>query len=208
MIELDLFVDVDTQRDFMDPDGKLPVPGAAEIVPNLLRLTQFAQTHGIPILATADSHPPGDPEFEEFGEHCIPGSPGHARIAATQVAESEVAVPGRLHEQARRLLSGELRRLVVRKGQLDPFQEPAMNQAVAELRPARAFVYGVATEYCVRLAVLGLRQRGCPVTVVADAIRPIEHEAGTAAMAEMQASGAEFASTDAVMEMLKSREDA
>ena len=32
-----VFVDIDTQRDFLDPAGALYVPGAVEIVPNLWR---------------------------------------------------------------------------------------------------------------------------------------------------------------------------
>jgi len=56
-----LFLDIDTQHDFMDPDGKLSVPGAAEITGNLARLTQFAVEHGIPILSSADAHQRGDP---------------------------------------------------------------------------------------------------------------------------------------------------
>ena len=47
-----VFVDIDTQRDFLEPDGALFVPGSTEIVPNLARLTRFAREHGITVLAT------------------------------------------------------------------------------------------------------------------------------------------------------------
>jgi nicotinamidase-related amidase len=61
-----VFVDVDTQVDFLDPAGALFVPGSTEIVPNLARLTRFAREHGIPILASADAHTPDDPELTSF----------------------------------------------------------------------------------------------------------------------------------------------
>ena len=48
-----VFVDVDTQRDFLEPDGALAIPGAEAILPNLARLTAFARRQGIPVLATA-----------------------------------------------------------------------------------------------------------------------------------------------------------
>ena len=39
-----IFWDVDTQYDFMKADGKLYVPDAEHIIPNLKRLTDYA--HG------------------------------------------------------------------------------------------------------------------------------------------------------------------
>ena len=67
-----VFVDVDTQRDFLDPDGALFIAGSGAIRPNLARLTRFARAQGIPILATACAHAEGDPEFAVFPPHCPP----------------------------------------------------------------------------------------------------------------------------------------
>src|SRR5690242_14266786 len=61
-----VFVDIDTQRDFLEPAGALFVPGSTEILANLARLTRFAQEHAIPILATACAHLPDDPELKTF----------------------------------------------------------------------------------------------------------------------------------------------
>ena len=44
-----VFVDIDTQRDFLEPDGALFVPGSAAILENLARLTNFARSRGIPV---------------------------------------------------------------------------------------------------------------------------------------------------------------
>jgi len=60
------FVDVDTQFDFMDPQGKLYVPGAEKLIPNLQRLTEWACRRSVPIVASADCHPADDPEFGQF----------------------------------------------------------------------------------------------------------------------------------------------
>ena len=43
-----VFVDIDTQRDFLEPAGALFVPGSTAIVPRLARLTRFARDQGIP----------------------------------------------------------------------------------------------------------------------------------------------------------------
>ena len=70
-----VFVDIDTQHDFLDPTGALYVAGSAEILPNLRRLTEFAVNHKIPILATACFHQPDDPELEIFPPHCLAHTP-------------------------------------------------------------------------------------------------------------------------------------
>src|SRR5207302_902270 len=51
-----IFWDVDTQYDFMKPDGKLYVPDAAPIIPNLERLSDYAHGHGIREIASADDN--------------------------------------------------------------------------------------------------------------------------------------------------------
>ena len=48
MSELLAFFDIDTQIDFMLPQGKLYVPGAEAIIPNLSRLMACAREHAIP----------------------------------------------------------------------------------------------------------------------------------------------------------------
>ena len=108
------FWDVDTQRDFIDEDGRLAVPGAAEIVPNLRKLTDFATGHGIPIVASADAHSPDDPEFEQFPPHCVAGTAGEEKIAATTADLCDVADPQCFPEQLDALMRGESQQLVIR----------------------------------------------------------------------------------------------
>ena len=79
-----VFVDIDTQRDFLEESGALFVPGSRSIVPNLERLSRFADARGIPVVATACRHSPGDPELSQFPPHCMAGTDGQRRIAATE----------------------------------------------------------------------------------------------------------------------------
>ncbi len=51
-----VFVDIDTQRDFLEPTGALFIAGSESIVDNLARLTEHARRRGICVLATACSH--------------------------------------------------------------------------------------------------------------------------------------------------------
>ena len=86
-----LLWDVDTQVDFMRPDGKLPVPDAQDAVPAMARLVRWAEAEGVTHLATADDHELTDPELSAepdftttFPPHCLRGTPGAAKIPETE----------------------------------------------------------------------------------------------------------------------------
>ena len=75
--------DVDTQVDFVLPEGKLYVPGAEEVAPTMQRLVQAARTAGIPHVASADDHELTDDEISDdpdfattYPPHCLRGTRG------------------------------------------------------------------------------------------------------------------------------------
>ena len=187
-----VFVDVDTQFDFMDPKGALYVPGAEEIRPVLVELVSAAKAGGVTVIATTDWHAPDDPEFQTFPPHCVRETPGAAKIEETRVEGAiEVGEEKALGEdEARRLVSS--RALVVRKSTYDAFSNPGMDALVRALAGMSFVVFGVATDYCVRAAALGLLGRKRDVVVVEDAVRAVSEETGLAAVEEMRAKGAVF----------------
>jgi nicotinamidase/pyrazinamidase len=181
-----VFVDIDTQRDFLEPTGALYVPGSAEILPNLARLTRFARTHHLHVLATACAHQPDDPELAIFPPHCMAGSPGQQRVAETAWPDSVV-----LDVEER--LFGEIpRHLTLLKRELDVFSRPDADELIARYDQSRPtfVVFGVATDYCVDKAVDGLLKRQCSVAVVADAIWAIDRAAEVDVLTRFARNGA------------------
>lgn len=67
---------VDMQRDFVDSDGALSVPGASETVPNIRRLLDWARSNGVMVTYTQDTHHEDDPEYAIWGKHVQRGTPG------------------------------------------------------------------------------------------------------------------------------------
>jgi nicotinamidase/pyrazinamidase len=61
-------------------------------------------------------------------------------------------------------------------------------------------VYGVATDYCVKAAVLGMQKRGIQCYVVEDAMKGVAPDKTKAALEEMLEAGAEFVKTKDVLE--------
>jgi nicotinamidase/pyrazinamidase len=184
-----VFVDVDTQVDFMLPGGRLYVPQAEEIIPNLRELMLWARAHKVPIVSTSDAHAADDPEFGQWPPHCVVGTPGQRHIPETLFPDAVVIEnsPGAFH-----LPREWVGQIVVEKRVYDFTTNVNIEAILASLNQPRFVVFGVATEYCVRSSVLSLRKRNLPVAVVRDAIKSISKEEGRQAVAEMVAAGAQL----------------
>lgn len=167
-----IFFDVDTQYDFMHKDGKLYVPEAEKVIPNLKKITQFARKNKIRVIASGDSHKMTDWEIatKTFPQHCMEGTKGQRKIPETAFPNTKV-VPNR------KLESNELEKLLrnkslwILKQEYDVFSNPNAKNILKSAK--KAYVYGVATDYCVKAAVLGLREMGIETFVIKDAIKPV-----------------------------------
>lgn len=167
---------VDISTDFMREDGKLPVPEAPKIIPNLVKLIEAQRKANGKIVWTADEHLKDDPEFKLFGEHCVRGTDGQKII--------EEAAPGENHVSFRRdnfdpdipdiasfILLDMAKEILLHKNTTNVFDSVVgIDKVLKTLNPASIVVAGVATDVCVDQAVLGLVDRGYTVVVVTDAI--------------------------------------
>ncbi|MGC2421955.1 MAG: isochorismatase family cysteine hydrolase [Candidatus Acidiferrales bacterium] len=197
-----IFWEVDAQLDFMLPGGKLYVPGAEEIIPNIGRLVDAARDGRVFLVSSCDAHAVNDPEFEKFAPHCIRGTLG-ARILAEGMTENALHIP---NEASFRLAAdfSDYKQAVIEKQTLDVFDNPHAGALVERLglpagqagSGAEYVVFGVATEYCVRLAAKGLAERGRKVAVVEDAIAALDPEAGRRTLEELQARGVRLITTE------------
>jgi nicotinamidase/pyrazinamidase len=180
-----LFIDIDTQLDFLYPAGALYVPGAERLIPTLGRLTQFAAQHGITVVSTVDAHTEDDPEFQSWPKHCVAGATGQHKAEATLLPR-RVTMPNRDGDFD---IEGA-QQIVVEKQTVDTFQTRTFARILRSLNPDSFVVYGVVTEICVLHAVRGLWQFGKPLTVVTDAIESLTAQASRDALDEMRAAGA------------------
>lgn len=169
-----VFLDVDSQIDFLYPAGALYVPGAETVVNAIARLNRFAVAHDIPLISTADAHTENDPEFRVWPPHCVAGTLGQRKPEATIAGQT-----------------------VITKVVNDPFSNPLLSSLLDELRAERYVVYGVVTEICVKCAVQGLLRRGdgARVEVAADAVRSLDESAAAALFEELKAAGGGLTST-------------
>ena len=193
-----VFVDIDTQYDFISREGALSVPGAEEIRGNLKTLTDFAVHNGIKIIASADAHVPDDEEFEVFPPHCVQETPGQKKIeettiAATVVLKNDASNTGQADDIEN---AGQV---LLEKQTYDVFTNPSASGIFETADADEYIVYGVATDYCVKAAAVGLLERGYKVTVVSDAIAAVTEETGEESIALMEEMGALFKTTHEVV---------
>ena len=188
-----LFWDVDTQFDFIQPEGKLYVPGAEKIIENLRRLTAAASKAEILIVASTCAHQPGDAEFQQFPPHCLAGTPGQKKISETMVNDHYVIPNRKLDLPAD--LSGH-RQIVIEKQQFDVFSNPNVDELLRRLGKREAILYGVVTEVCVDRAARGLIERGYRVHLVRDAVQHLDANLGRATADEITKHGGRLLTTD------------
>lgn len=193
-----VFVDVDTQRDFLDPSGSLFIADSGSILGNLGRLTRAARERGVPVLATACRHTVDEVDPEPFPPHCLVNTKGQRRIAETEWPGGAVLAPTATLADSDPLPA----HLTLEKTRYDIFSRPDAASIVGRYARDRPtfVVYGVATDYCVRAAVLGLRALGHAVEVVVDAVWAIDPDQEAGQFADFVARGAMLTLTDVVLD--------
>lgn len=177
-----LFWNVDTQKDFINPDGKLYVKGAEKLKQNWKQLTQLANKNSIRVINTADHHFYNSAELDEspdfintFPEHCISGTEGAEFIDETNPKE-----PATFNWDKEYLITQELfdrnkyRNYIIRKDAFDVFSGNQWTNTILDMiNPKTVVVYGVTTNVCVDYAVKGLLKKVKNIIVIEDAIKEL-----------------------------------
>ncbi|MEQ1945860.1 MAG: isochorismatase family cysteine hydrolase [Bryobacteraceae bacterium] len=164
-----VFVDVDTQIDFLFPAGALYVPGSESLLPRFAALNRYAASQGIALISTMDAHSENDPEFKDWPPHCVVGTTGQQKPAAT-LLENRVVVPSSTSDVT---IAGA-QQILLEKQTTNCFTNANLERVLGELGAERYVVYGVVTEICVKNAVLGLLKTGKRVELVTDAVQSLD----------------------------------
>lgn len=210
--------EVDAQADFMLPGGKLYVPGAEKIIPNINRLVDQARQGHVLLISSADAHQSDDPEFQKWPPHCVKGTAG-AELIPQARAGRLLVIPN----QYDFVFPGDLspyQQILLEKNTLDVFDNPNTGALLAWVNmqsgpsqtPAPTtdgsdagpnfLVFGVVTEYCVLRAVDGLLRRGFRVSIVEDAIQCLDEERGREVLDELRPRGAQLVTTNQALALL------
>lgn len=187
-----VFFDIDTQIDFLFPAGALYVPGAEALLDGIASLNRHAAAHAIPLISTMDAHSEDDPEFRLYPHHCVVGTDGQRKPAATLI-DRRVVVPNRPCDRT-------APQILLEKQTLDCFSNVNLAALLDGFAAERYVVYGVVTEICVRFAAFGLLQRGgARVEIVTDVVRSLDETAASKMLANFQAAGGALTTFDRLL---------
>ncbi len=205
-----IFWDVDTQYDFMKADGKLYVPDAEHIIPNLRRLTEYAHANGFRVVASADDHTREHAEITDtpdwrttFPPHCMRGTPGQKKIPETGLKSPLVIEPVRTDPKALAArVAAHRGDVLLHKHALSVFTNENTAAVLDALAPDDIVLYGVATDFCDRAAIEGLLERrpGTRLFAVTDAMKPIDKDEGEQLLKEWGERGVRLVRTEEVVE--------
>lgn len=215
-----VLIDVDTQHDFCDPTGALFVGGADKLSGAFRALTERAVAAGCPIVGSVDSHAFDAWEFAGaleagpngerpgFPAHCVKGTAGWLKVPGTFAPRFRFVPNVRVSDdELRALVTHQApQQILLEKEVYSLFANPNAGKVLdmvlgAPSEAVRFIVYGVALDYCVRAAALGLvdylaeRGRTGEVWLCADATASVVPAGGEAALAECVARGVRAVTT-------------
>jgi nicotinamidase/pyrazinamidase len=176
---MDALILVDIQNDFC-PGGSLAVEGGDEVVPVVNELQKKFEL----VVATKDWHPPGHSSFESlWPPHCVQNTQGAEFVAGLDTSRI-----------AHTFLKGTDPAVDSYSGFFD--NEHKLSTGLGDWLRAQGVtgvtVAGLATDYCVKFTALDALRLGFETTVVRDACRGVEVNAGDTerAVEEMRRAGA------------------
>jgi nicotinamidase/pyrazinamidase len=216
-----IFYEVDVQNDFMNGGGRLYVPDAELIKTNIGKLAEFAIENNIKRIRSRDRHFKDDEELKVFPEHCMDWQYGQIDGFDHHYYSGDLAIYGidfipKLATNMRRanvlqnkigegnqfktytkkeikeIANDKEANIVIEKQHYDVFTNPAVKPILEAMNVKTAIVYGVATDYCVKAAVIGMQKLGIETFVLEDAIKGITAESSKQALDEMVCEGAEI----------------
>ncbi len=196
-----IFWDVDTQFDFMRPEGKLYVPGAESIVDKVSEVRKFALGNGYSMIADIDWHSTENEEISEspdfkrtFPPHCMAGSPGSERVGYLgKVPIEYVETDEMAGDTLLKLVDKEQFHIVIRKESIDAFENPNTDKLVELVKPRAMVVFGVALDFCVYYVLQGLaKYKEIKLYLLKDAIKSLETRPEQEIFDELRKMGVEI----------------
>lgn len=172
---------VDTQYDFMMPDGILYVKGAEEtIVPIVEYLASLTPDTTVGVLFTFDTHTreqyEGSPESKMFPIHCELGTLGHKNIINDRLLDRGEALDNQpyihkyfLHKEVFNMWESTLVNGPYSLEKFEYFLEKRVRDEVEIID-----IIGVALNFCVKQAVDGFLERGFKVRLHTSMTRGID----------------------------------
>lgn len=185
-----VIIDLNTQRDFCDPNGLYPVANLEQLVPALRHVVEWAGQNEAPVISSLESHRQW--ELPRGGLPllcCIDGTVGQRKVEFTLFAnrvcveaDNTLAVPFDLFS--------DCQQVIFRKRTEDLLANPKADRFLTHLAVDEYLILGNCLESAVKAVTLGLLARNKRVTVVLDACGYWDLATADLAVRQISAKGA------------------
>jgi len=184
-------VDVNTQWDFCDPKGALPVDHLGELIPQFRHMIAWTKRNSVPIVSSIESHRPFELSDSGYPIHCVDGSGGQHKLDFT-------IFPLHIRVEADNTLSipidlfGRYQQVIFRKRTDDLMGNPKADRLLSHLPVQEYILFGTGIECSVKTLALALLTRGKQVSVVVDACGFWNRATADLALRQVAAKGAKL----------------
>jgi len=191
-------VDVNTQHDFCDPDGRFPVVNSLELMPAMRHMVAWARRNAAPVISSIESHRPSDLNGNGKPVYCVDGSIGQRKIEFT-------TFPNKAYVEVDNTLScpidlfRQYQQVVFRKRTDDLLSNPKADRFFTQVPTAEFILFGVGLEESIKALALGLLAREKHVSVVVDACGYWNRAMADLALRQLTAKGAKIISVSEVL---------
>ena len=181
-------VDLNTQADFLLPQGACPVANADELIPAIRHIVAWTKRNHVPVISSLSSHREREIESDSIVRCCLDGTSGQRKLVFTLMGTS-VRVEGDNTLSVPIDLFRRYQQVIFRQRTKDLFANPKADRFLTQLKTGRFILYGVALETAVKALALGLLTRNRAVTVVSDACGYWSRVDANLALRQMAAKG-------------------
>ncbi|MCG3138506.1 MAG: hypothetical protein HJJLKODD_02371 [Phycisphaerae bacterium] len=183
-----VFIDLNTQRDFLDAGGSCPVLQLDRVRAALSRLFALAQGYHLPVISAIDAHREGEAP-NGMPRHCLEGTLGAKKVSSTLLRKRTLIEANNNFDLPLDLLSRYRQVLFIRRTR-DLFENPKADRLLSTLEPQSFIVFGVSSERSLQQLVLALLARNKPVSIVPEACGYWNETDGEMSLRQLVAKGA------------------
>jgi len=191
-------VDLNTQTDFLDPEGAYPVANLQELIPALRCVIAWAKRNHAPVISSIAAHRRHELADCREPANCLDGTEGQRKLDFTILAshtnvefDNTLCVPMDLfsvHQQ-----------VIFRKRQDDLLGNPKADRFLTQLPTGEYILFGIGIECSIRVLALGLLARHRRVTVITDACGYWDKGKADLALRQVSAKGAVLMKLDELL---------
>lgn len=162
-----VFIDIDTQRDFLTPDGAFTVADYRTRAGNLRKVFALIRSFHVPVVSSLNTHRVTD-WFAGLPPHCLEGTPGQQKLDFTMLSNRTLVDANNTLDLPPGLLSN-FRQIILRKRTPDFLENPKADRLLSLMSPERFVLFGVGMELSIKKLALSLIARGKQLAYVPDA---------------------------------------